>query len=320
MLIKYLYFLKKLAGAVSILGPNDSLNQQIGKILKNRAPSSSESDNEPELPLPPKPTTIKPANPPETKNIFQAPTKSEETKKIDSIFDDTSPLFNDDIFNSDSIKKFTSNLFDSEPPALEDELFKPNKDTVDKPQEKKEEKNEPNLAPKPDLFSSEPPPITPTPKARTLFSDNVIQDKEEDDLFSTSTKPLPTVEEKNPPKVTVTVKKTKNPSDIFNNDDDDDDDLFASMSKPKTHDLFDPNPPALNDRSPKPRANVDLFDPTPPELDESDTKSDSHSQFSLDNEPVSFGSMNVARVSLFDNEPPLLSNESSGIVKDQSTR
>lgn len=275
-------------GGVSVLGPNALLNS---KILKNRVVSSSESDNDSldfsKLPEETKSEPIKEELPKE-----EAPKVSDlpkEVKKVPSLFDDTSPLFSDDIFSSISSKKFTSSLFDA-PEPLERNLFKVSSNA-----------SKPSI-PVPEIIS------VPTPQkleSSSLFDDDVSTSDLSANLFQQQ----PT-DNKVPSKFAVD-KPSPKTSSLF------EDVLFPTDSKSSPN-LFDSIPPPSNASTSKV---VDLFDPNPPDFDESDNKSDSRSQVSLENETgMSYGSMNDQRAFLFDTEPPMLSNESSGIVRDQSTR
>lgn len=276
-------------GGVSILGPNVLLDSKI--FQKRAASSSSDSDNGSVMN--------------DTVKSDKVEAKSEPPKKVPSLFDDSSPLFTDDIFASSSIKTFSSKLFEANPEEKSDLFRSEPPPLLERPEVKEPEKLESKKPKSEDLESEKPK----TEKPELKMKSSIIFDEEnnDDELFSNKNK--------SDTGVTKSSKKTSNSLSLFD-DNYSDDELFASVTnKNSGHSLFDPNPPELNNHI---RAkSVNLFDPNPPELDESDNKSES--QFS-DDPAISYGSMNAGRAFLYDTEPPMLSNESSGIARDQSTR
>lgn len=148
---------------------------QVKKRVKTKEPSE-----EPPEPIP-KSTKVVP-------EVVKE--KSPEVKKkLPSLFDDDSPLFNDDIFGTNT--KFSSGLFDSDTkPVKKTSLFDDEPEEV--PVENKNKKlnslfdNKPN-GEKNSLFDNESPKVASKSSKSSLFSDepskNLFSDKKES-LFS----------------------------------------------------------------------------------------------------------------------------------------
>lgn len=264
-----------------MLGPNALLNS---KILRHRVQSSSESDND-SLDLGKLPEETK--NEPIKEEIKTDVVSAKEESKMQDL--------------PNEIKKVPS-LFGDTSPLFSDDIFstisskKFTSTLFDAPDTLKDGNlfEEPSNSSKPSISV---PESTTVPKSSSLFDDDLSAN-----LFQQPTN-------NKVPNQTEIDEHSK--TSLF------DDLLFPSDSKSSPN-LFDSIPPPVNANTSKV---VDLFDPNPPDFDELDNKSDSRSQVSLENETgMSCGSMHDQRAFLFDTEPPMLSNESSGIVRDQSTR